>query len=106
VARHKRRCRNCPETEQPTVAKSVAAAEADKTAAKKLSQSIVTSEGEGQKLWNHVLYGTGTCVGMMQGYFSLGMPGDPLPQLQQLIESLTALKDQIEKQHADRHPTK
>lgn len=68
--------------------------------------SVITSEGEGQKLWNHVLYGTGTCVGMMQGYFDLGMPGDPLPQIQHLIGMLTTLKDKIEKQHADRNPSK
>jgi len=102
----RRRCRNCPE-EQPaaSVVKTVAASAAVKVTGAVIDQKIITADGAGQKLWNHVLFGTSTCVGMMRGYAELGMPGDPLPQLRDIISMLTELKTQLEKQHADRNPT-
>jgi molybdopterin biosynthesis enzyme len=50
----------------------------------------ITSPGEGERLWKHVLFGTSTCVAMVEGYAALDMPGNPK-------EALVALRDRIQK---------
>ncbi len=50
----------------------------------------ITSPGEGERLWKHVLFGTSTCVQMIEGYAALDMPGNPK-------EALVALRDRIQK---------
>lgn len=50
----------------------------------------ITTPGEGQRLWKHVLFGTSTCVSMIEGYAALDMPGNPK-------EALVALRDRIQK---------
>lgn len=94
--RNNRRCRNCPDEQTPSVATTVATNAAAKVTSSVIDRKIITTDGAGQKLWNHVLFGTSTCVGMMRGYADLGMPGDPLPQLREIISMLTDLKDQLE----------
>lgn len=104
--RNGRRCRNCPEEPQaPSVAQTVAAGAAAKVTSSVIDPKIITTDGAGQKLWNHVLFGTSTCIGMMRGYAELGMPGDPLPQLRDMISMLTDITQLIEKRNADSNPT-
>ncbi len=50
----------------------------------------LSTEEEYNKLWNHILYGTKTCIRMLKGYTDLGMPGEPL-------ESLIDLRDELQK---------
>ena len=59
---------------------------------------MVSSVGEGMRLWSHVLFGTNTCVSMIEGYQQLGMPGDPLPAIIQLRDRLSNLIHTIEGQ--------
>lgn len=84
AVRNKRiKCRrgNCPEkVTSPAQAK----------AAPTVSVLKITSEGEGERLWKHVLFGTGTCVGMIEGYAALAMPGNPL-------EAIVSLRDRLNK---------
>jgi hypothetical protein len=105
MARHRhrgRRCRNCP-AEQSPVQQAANLATA-KTTKRALDPSLLTLKSESARLWNHVLFGTGTCVGMIEGYISLGLPGDPLPQIHTLIHRLGAVAAQLEEQHADQNP--
>jgi len=64
---------------------------------KELAPELVTSQAEGEKLWRHALFGTGTCVGLLSGYAALGMPGDPVPHLQALVSRLTETIELLEK---------
>jgi hypothetical protein len=52
------------------------------------SEKLTLSEQQGMKLWSHVLFGTGTCVGMIEGYARQDMPGDPR-------EAITELRDRL-----------
>jgi len=61
------------------VVNDAAAKAADKLAETKIDQRVVCVQGEAERLWRHVMFGTGTCVGMIEGYLNIGMPGDPLP---------------------------
>jgi hypothetical protein len=65
--------------------------------AKATLSPAITLEGQGQRLWDHVLFGTGTCVGMIQGYANLGLPGDPCNQIEDLIGQLSAVLNQLRK---------
>lgn len=85
VRRSKRRCRNCPDEEAVKPTPNVAT---NKYADRVLEPRLVTQVSESERLWNHVLFGTGTCIGMIEGYAKLGLPGDPAPQIQQLIQRL------------------
>ena len=85
--RSRARCRRCPENQ--------AAIAADKASAQlkevKPEPKLLTSKGEAERLWKHVLFGTGTCVGMLCGYTDLEMPGNPLQQLYALRDQLNAI---------------
>jgi hypothetical protein len=103
VARRNRRCRNCPDA-QPTAEKPVQAAAEKitaKLAGKKLDQDLLTRPGESNRLWNHALFGTSTCVGLIEGYALLGLPGDPLPQIAELIRRLAVVAKHYENTNAD-----
>ena len=80
--RVKPRCRFCPDDVQQTPLKPTPPA-ASMTLA-------ITTPGEGERLWKHVLFGTSTCVSMIEGYAALDMPGNP-------TAALVALRDRIQK---------
>lgn len=69
-------CHNCP---KPKSKKAPPAA---------ISQPVDLPEAEGIKLWKHVLFGTTTCLNMIEGYAKFNMPGDPL-------EGVTHLRDRL-----------
>jgi hypothetical protein len=101
--RKTRRCRNCPDT-APLAAKPVEAAAAKiatKYQGKKLDENLVTREVESNQLWNHVLFGTSTCVGMIEGYADLGLPGNPVPQIAELIRRLANVAKKYENTNAN-----
>src|SRR5258708_28331759 len=75
------RCRFCPQPASAPVLKPTPTVQ-DVTLA-------ITSPGEGERLWKHVLFGTSTCVSMIEGYAALSMPGNPRA-------ALVALRDRIE----------
>lgn len=93
----KRPCRgrNCPDKPAEPAPPQVSHQFSDA----KLDQRVVNVENEGVRLWNHVLYGTGTCVGMLAGYTQLNVPGNPLPQLHSLAARLQEIIHQHEKKH-------
>jgi len=64
---------------------------------------IVSVDGEAERLWRHVLFGTGTCVGMIAGYVEIDMPGDPLPQLEALANRLSQIIETVKGKQHDRH---
>lgn len=82
--------RNCPTC--PTLSQAPAQTAIAKAVAQAPTR-VLTSEAESQFLWRHVLYGTGTIVGVIHGYATLGLPGDPRDGIKALIDKLTdALK--------------
>lgn len=74
-------CRFCP---QPAAAPTPSPAQPPTVTL------AITSPGEGERLWKHVLFGTSTCITMIEGYAALDMPGNPK-------EALVALRDRIQK---------
>lgn len=80
--RRKKFCRNC---DSPNVVAKAAKKAAEQT------PSVISEGTESVRLWRHVLYGTGTCVGMMEGYAALGMEGASVEQIQALIVRLDKL---------------
>ena len=62
----KRRCRNCPETEEG------------------LPVTATTYEGEGDELWKAASVACGTLLELMFRYTALNVPGKPVPQLERL----------------------
>jgi hypothetical protein len=100
--RRSRRCRNCPDA-QPAIAQPVQDAVtklAPKLSGKRLDNDLLTRAGESDRLWNHVLFGTATCVGMIEGYVALGLPGNPQPQIVELIRRLSNVVKQLEDNNA------
>lgn len=91
-------CRGCPPN-PPAPSTITVAADKSRRADAKVDPVIINTPGEGQKLWSHVLYGTGTCLGMIEGYYNLRVPGDPLPGLLELKKRIDYLIDKI--QHAN-----
>jgi hypothetical protein len=58
---------------------------------------VLSSEGEGKRIWEHVQTATALCIGMMEGYVQFGLSGasrDALAalriRLDALIESLSS----------------
>ena len=80
--RYTPKCRFCPQPASKQVLKPTPSVQTVKLA--------ITSPGEGERLWKHVLFGTSTCVAMIEGYAALDMPGSP-------CEALVALRDRIQK---------
>lgn len=108
MARRKsKRCRNCPIEDVAPLAPPVttaAAKAAIKVKGSSLDPLLLTMPSEAAKLWHHILFGTGTCVGMIAGYAALGMPGAPMEQLYALREALSDTIRTLENQHEDRSP--
>src|SRR5688572_5371260 len=52
---------------------------------------MLPPEDEYIRLWRHVLYGTGTCLGMIEGYTRLNMPGSVLEDLYKLRDQLNSI---------------
>jgi hypothetical protein len=65
----------------------------------------ITTPGEGQRLWKHVLFGTSTCISMIEGYAALGMPGDPCCALTEMRDRLTKVISNIEGTNANQLST-
>ena len=99
-SRRGRRCRNCPEETQvtPTPVADAASKAVGQLAKALLDPRLVSVDGEADRLWKHVLFGTGTCVGMIEGYVNLEMPGNPLPHLHNLAGRLIAIIEMLEAQ--------
>jgi len=77
---------NCPTCSTP--AKTAIA-----KAAAQAPVRVLTSDGESQYLWRHVLYGAGTIVGLIAGYAKHGLQGEPRDEIKALIATLNdALK--------------
>lgn len=73
-----RDCVKCPTPAQTAINKAIA----------KAPMQVLTSAGESERLWKHVLYGTGTVVGLIHGYAKAGLPGDPRDGIKALIAVL------------------
>ena len=80
-----------------TSANDAAAKAAEKLVNGRIDGRLISVEGEADRLWNHVLFGTGTCVGMIEGYVQLKMPGNPLSQLHALVERLVQVIQTLER---------
>lgn len=83
AVRNKRPCKNCPQSpdgEQKVNAKGI-----------NYTVTYVGPQDQGEKLWKHVLFGTGTCINMIEGYAKMQMPGDPLPGLKELRDRLNVI---------------
>lgn len=72
----KRRCRNCPETEEGLPVQS------------SLPVPVATYVGEGDELWKAVSVACGTLFELMFRYVALNVPGKPLLQLERLHSRL------------------
>jgi len=79
-------CHNCPKAVAPKTTPKLPTVQA---AASTPAMDFPTSEA--LRLWNHVLFGTGTCVGMIEGYAALNMPGDPLAGIKHLRDRLSTV---------------
>ena len=84
----KRRCRNCPETEEglPVQLPQI------------LDRITTTYEGEGNGLWKAASVACGTLLELLFRYVVLGVPGKPLPQLERLYARLGEIIE-VRKQH-------
>ena len=81
-------CKGCPQSTVSTPKTKVSPITGKAVEHKSI---VITSTEEGQNLWNHILFGTGSCVGMIEGYQKMGLPGDPLPSLIDLRDRLNAV---------------
>lgn len=63
---------------------------------------VLTSEGESQYLWRHVLYGAGTIVGLIKGYAQNGLQGEPREEIKALIAVLQDALQSLENRQADK----
>jgi len=97
------RSRRCRENEAATnrAAARAATKAASQLTAARLDPLVVGVPGESARLWSHVTFGTGTCIGMIEGYLALGMPGDPLPGVTALRDRLNKIIATIEAQNAN-----
>jgi hypothetical protein len=57
---------------------------------------LVTSAGESELLWKHVLYGTETCIWMIEGYVDLKLPGNPVDRLTKMRDRINRLIERYE----------
>ena len=84
-------CRTCTTPAQTAIAK----------AAVQVPTRVLTSESESNGLWKHVLFGTGTVVGLIKGYAVAGLPGDPRDGIKALIATLNEALMVLEAGQAD-----
>lgn len=85
VRNKKKPCTNCPKP-KPTV-KSVVV--------QPLAVFNVEMD-QGLRLWKHVLFGTGTCIDMIEGYMKGNLPGDPIDGVKHLRDRLTQIINTLE----------
>lgn len=93
--KRKRRCRNCPETEEGLPAQLFP------------SISVTSYAGEGDGLWKAVSVACGTLLELMFRYVALSVPGKPLPQLERLhvrLSEIIELRKQYEKELSNANP--
>lgn len=81
--RNRRGCSNCP---KPPAAQS-------SPPEQRVLQ--ITTDSEGDRLWKHVLFGTSTCLAMIEGYADLAMPGDPRDTLVSFRDRLNTLIERL-----------
>lgn len=60
------------------------------------------NEQQAERLWRHVLVGTSTCVGMLEAYAEIGMPGNPSAGIGLLRDRLNKLLTQLDSTNVDR----
>lgn len=72
------KCVKCPTPAHTAIQKAVAQA----------PTRVLTSQDESDRLWKHVLFGTGTVAGMILNYATLGLPGDPREGINAIIATL------------------
>ncbi len=51
---------------------------------------------EYEKLWRHALVGTSSCIGLLEGYSEIGMPGVPVEALKDFAERLLQIVEREE----------
>lgn len=56
-------------------------------------------EQQGQYLWSHVVFGTGTCISMIEGYAKHGMPGANANAIHALRDRLNGVLDALKGHH-------
>ena len=91
--RNKAKCRFCPQTATAIALKP--------TPAPNAATLAITLPGEGERLWKHVLFGTSTCVAMIEGYAGLSMPGNPKAALVALRDRISTVLQKYEEPHGD-----
>ena len=95
----KKPCHNCP---QPKAERDLRAQRPVKKGADPLVAAPPSEQPnsvpveEGLKLWRHVLFGTNTCIDMIEGYSKLGMPGDPTDGVKHLRNRLNQIINNLE----------
>lgn len=93
------RCATCPKPPERASRKAAPPAEVP-------TEKLTLPEEHGIKLWSHVLFGTGTCVGMIEGYARQEMPGDPREGIEELRDRLTDVLFSLNRRaEADDGPT-
>ena len=96
--RPRRRCRNCPETEEGLPVQLP-----------QISDKIITTyEGEGNGLWKAASVACGTLLELLFRYVALGVPGKPLPQLERLyarLGEIIEVRKQREKESSNVRPS-
>lgn len=75
-------CRTCPTPKKPAPATPTATGQAY------IPPPLTVTDG--LRLWKHVLFGTATCISMIEGYAADEMPGDP-------IDGVKYLRDRLQK---------
>lgn len=96
--RPKRRCRNCPETEEGLPVQLP----------QTLDRVITTYEGEGNGLWKAASVACGILLELLFRYVALGVPGKPLPQLERLyarLGEIIEVRKQREKEPSNVRPS-
>jgi hypothetical protein len=83
-------CRFCPEPTQTL----------KPTPVPETMRLAITTPGEGERLWKHVLFGTSTCISMIEGYAALDMPGNPQAALVALRDRIDKVLSKYEEPHA------
>jgi hypothetical protein len=77
-----KRCHNCP---QPVI----------KPVPPTTINLVLSSEGEGKRIWEHVETATALCIGMMEGYMQFGLSGASREALLALRTRLDSLIDSL-----------
>ena len=87
-------CRTCPQPKPPASTPPTATV-----------QALPLTVTDGVRLWKHVLFGTATCVSMIEGYAADEMPGDPLEGVKHLRNRLQKVIQLLEdRAHAPSDP--